>query len=203
MNRKSLRVIASAVLLGVSVFGSVAVAAPANRASLDALVTRIKGDNELTRLYATHFNASVEKVADYINDLKPIALEKATLFNVFALRGGDSRIERYEIGSIVFADKNERPIMDAFGNPLVKPGDPIQDENQDDDDGAAVVGAAGAAAAVTGTGVAVAAIGTAGIIYAGTQARSDSNDPVPEPASLAVMGASMAMFAAARRKRNK
>ena len=120
MNRKSLRVIASAVLLGVSVFGSVAVAAPANRASLDALVTRIKGDNELTRLYATHFNASVEKVADYINDLKPIALEKATLFNVFALRGGDSRIERYEIGSIVFADKNERPIMDAFGNPLVK-----------------------------------------------------------------------------------
>ncbi len=203
MKGKTLRIIASALLFGVTVAGY---AAPASRESLDALVTRVEGNNDLTKLYATHFNMAEGRVVTFIGGLQAIMLEKPAIFNVYALRTGEARLEKFEAGAIVFANRNERPVMDAYGNPLVKPGDPAQDETvqeDDDDKAAAAVLGAGAAGALTTTGLVVAAVGTGAIAYAASQNASDDNDPVPEPASMAIMGAALSMFAAARRKRNK
>jgi len=197
------RILASALIFGVATFGSVAVAMPEEgRESLSALSARMNDDVALTQLYARHFNRTSSDVRAYIKSLTPSTLKTDTVLTVYALKGG-AEIRPFLAGATVFVDSKERPILDAYGNPLVKPGDPTQDEAQtkdEDDDGAP----AGALGSGVGTGTIVLGIvGVGAVIYAAGQSGGDSDDAVPEPASLLVMSASLGLFASARRKRNK
>jgi len=148
------RILASALIFGVATFGSVAVAMPEEgRESLSALSARMNDDVALTQLYARHFNRTSSDVRAYIKSLTPSTLKTDTVLTVYALKGG-AEIRPFLAGATVFVDSKERPILDAYGNPLVKPGDPTQDEAQtkdEDDDGAP----AGALGSGVGTGTLV------------------------------------------------
>jgi len=202
MRTNKMRILASAVIIGATVFSSVAIASPTTaRESIESLVARISNDVTLTQLYANHFNKPAGEVKGYINSLQPIELKNDRIFTIYVLKG-EPQVKQLLAGSTVFVDAKERPILDAYGNPLVKPGDPSQDETQSEDDDDGMAGALGAGGAGASGLIATLLVGGA-VVYAADQAQSDTNDAVPEPASLLVMSASLGLFASARRKRNK
>jgi hypothetical protein len=196
-----MRILASAVIIGATVFSSVAIANVGTaRESLNSLVARISSDENLNTLYATHFNKSVTDVKGYISALQAYELKRDTVFTIYVLNG-EPQLKQLLAGSTVFVDAKERPILDAYGNPLVKPGDPNQDETKEEDDDNAPGGVFAAGSGASGL-IATILVGGA-VVYAADQARNSSDDVVPEPASLLVMSASLGLFASARRKRNK